>query len=201
MKKYFKRPIYLTLFLLLAGAGILHATMSQKEVEETERRSANKEGMESNAAESAEISWIDFETAYDSYKESGKKVFIYIYTDWCSYCKRMENSTFTNDSVIALLNENFIPIKFNAESKEGIRFMEQEFNFVNQGNRGYHELAAALLQGKMAFPSVVFLSENFEMIQPIPGYQPPENMRNLLDFLGNNLYEEMTWQEYTDSKS
>ena len=31
------------------------------------------------------------------------------------------------------------------------------FKFIPQGNRGYHELAAALLNGKMSYPTVVFM--------------------------------------------
>lgn len=148
-----------------------------------------------NSADTNEIQWKSFEASVDL-KNQGKKYFIYVYTDWCSWCKRMKSTTFADEKVINLLNDKFIPIMFNAESQEPIDFKGREFNFVKGGRNGYHELAAALLNNQLSYPSVVFLDEEMNMIQPLPGYKSAEDLRIILTFLGDRIYEKMQFEEY-----
>lgn len=48
-----------------------------------------------------------------------KLVFVDVYTDWCGYCKKLDKEVYTNPDVIAYFEENFINIKFDAESQFG----------------------------------------------------------------------------------
>ena len=96
-----------------------------------------------------------------------KKIFIDVYTDWCGWCKRMDKATFQNPEVAAYMNEHYYNVKFDAEQKESIEILGNTFEFVPQGSRGYHELAAALLNGKMSYPTVVFMNPKFEMLKNI----------------------------------
>ena len=41
-------------------------------------------------------------------KEQGKPVFVYARSEVCGWCKKFEAETFTNETVIKTLNENFI---------------------------------------------------------------------------------------------
>ncbi len=141
------------------------------------------------------VEWKSFSSSVDL-KETGKKYFIFVYTDWCSWCKRMKSTTFQDEKVITLLNDKFVPVMFDAESKDPITFRGNEFNFVSQGNRGYHELAAALLDNQLSYPSIVFLDEQMNMIQPLPGYKSAEDLSIILTYLGDEIYEEMQFDEY-----
>lgn len=147
-----------------------------------------------------EINWYSFE-ASTKLTETKRKYFIYVYTDWCSWCKRMKGSTFENPEIISLLNEKFIPVMFNAESNEVINFRGKDFGFISNGRRGYHELAATLLNNRLSYPSVVFLDEKMDMIQPLPGYLPADELKIILHFLGDNIYEEMGFEEYYESQT
>ena len=69
------------------------------------------------------IHWMDFESAVAASQKQPKKMFIDVYTDWCGWCKKMDASTFMDDSVAAYINANYYPVKFNAESKDTIRFL------------------------------------------------------------------------------
>jgi thioredoxin-related protein len=142
------------------------------------------------------IEWTAFQKAASEMENTSKKYFIYVYTDWCSWCKRMSGSTFKDEKVVSLLNDKFVSIKLNGEAREAISFKGQEFNYVKNGNRGYHELAAALLNGKLSYPSIVFLDEEMNMIQPLPGYKSAEDLSIILTFLGDKIYENMTFDEY-----
>ena len=151
----------------------------------------------SNAQE--KIQWMSIEEAYalTLTESTPKKIFIDVYTDWCGWCKRMDKATFQNPEVAAYMNEHYYNVKFDAEQKESIEMLGNTFEFVPQGNRGYHELAAALLNGKMSYPTVVFMNPKFEMLSPVPGYQEVGPFMNIAKYFGDNIYTEKSWQDYS----
>ena len=40
-------------------------------------------------------------------KTEKRNLLVFLHTDWCSYCKTMQNSTFKNNKVQDLLKEKF----------------------------------------------------------------------------------------------
>lgn len=142
-----------------------------------------------------QVNWKSFESSI-KLKNQGKKYFIFVYTDWCSWCKKMKSTTLQDPEIVSLLNEKFVPVMFNAESKDPVTFKDHEFKFVSGGRNGYHELAAALLNNQLSYPSIVFLDEEMNMIQPLPGYKSAQDLRIILTFLGDKIYEEMDFNRY-----
>ncbi|MEX2336216.1 MAG: DUF255 domain-containing protein [Fulvivirga sp.] len=149
----------------------------------------------SSVAESP-VNWMSFEEALEKSKTEKRKIFIDVYTDWCGWCKVMEKNTFSEPEIAKYLNENFYPVKLDGEQKEDITFKGQTFKFVPSGRNGYHELAAALMQNKLSYPTVVFLDEDFNMIQPLAGYQKPEPFKKIIQYIGGDHYKTMKWAEW-----
>jgi thioredoxin-related protein len=108
----------------------------------------------------------------------------------------MDKATFQNPEVAAYMNEHYYNVKFDAEQKESIEMLGNTFEFVPQGKRGYHELAAALLNGKMSYPTVIFMNDKFEMLSPVPGYQEAPEFLKVASFFGNDSYKTVPWEEY-----
>lgn len=144
------------------------------------------------------VNWLDIEAAYDSVMAdtTGKKVFIDVYTDWCGWCKRMDNTTFKDKKVIEYLNENFYSVKFDGEFKGDVILGTDTTRFVNNGRRGYHELAFSLLGGRLSYPTVVIMDENFNVVSPVPGYRDGKDMLPVLEFLGEDIYKTKKWEEF-----
>jgi thioredoxin-related protein len=142
------------------------------------------------------VQWLTIEDAYAQSKINPKPIFIDVYTDWCGWCKRMDANTFSNPVIAELLNKHFYAVKFNAEQKEEINILDNTFKFVAQGQRGYHELAAALLQGKMSYPTTVFLAADFSMIQPVPGYQDAKGFESIVSYFSGDAYQTTTWEDF-----
>jgi thioredoxin-related protein len=142
------------------------------------------------------IQWLTFEEAVAKSKEKPKKMLIDVYTDWCGWCKKMDKDTYDNALIAQYINENYYAVKFNAEQKESITFDNHTFKFVAQGGRGYHELAASLLQGQMSYPSTVFLDEQFRLIQPLPGYYTAKDFDPILKYFVEGMSKNISFEDY-----
>lgn len=132
------------------------------------------------------IQWMGFEEAVKKSESDKKKIFIDVYTDWCGWCKRMDATTFNNDTVIDYMNQNYHAVKLNAESRDTIRFRDQVFVFRPEYKA--NEIALSLLSGKMGYPSFVVLDENFSMLNVIAGYQTPEQLLPALQHFAQNKH-------------
>ena len=145
-----------------------------------------------------DINWISWEEAVELSKTDAKpkKIFVDVYTDWCGWCKKMDQNTFQNPEVSKYMQDNFYMVKMDAEGKDPIVYQGKTFKYVPSGRRGYHELAAALLQGKMSYPTVVFLDESLNMLSPVPGYQQVEPFMQIAKYFGDNIYKNKDWQSY-----
>lgn len=142
-----------------------------------------------NELQEEEIQWMTLEEAFKKSKKNPKKIFIDVYTDWCGWCKVMDKQTFTDPNIIAYMNATYYPVKFNAEQKEPINYQGKEYKFVESGRRGYHELAAAILQGRLSYPSIVFMDEETNVITAIPGFRRPPELDNFMKFFGGDHHK------------
>ena len=154
------------------------------------------------AVAAQQVNWISWDQAVATVQggSNDKKIFIDVYTDWCGWCKRMDKDTFQNPEVAAYMNENFLMVKLDGEQKEPIEYNGKTYKFVPSGRKGYHELAAALLQGRLSYPTVVFLDEELNMLSPVPGYQKPDAFLQIAMYFGDNIYKEKDWQTYSGTR-
>jgi len=142
------------------------------------------------------ITWLSFDEAMELNKKEPRKWIIDVYTDWCGWCKRMDATTFKDPKVVNKINEDFYAVKLDGEYKKDITVHDKTFSFVPNGRRGYHELPAELMQGKMSYPTMVFMNEEVQVMQPIPGYQSAENLLPILVFLGDDIFKKQPWEEF-----
>ncbi len=135
------------------------------------------------------VKWMTFEEAVAKNKIEKRKIFIDVYTDWCGWCKVMDKNTFTDPKVAELLNESFYPVKFDAEQTADVIFNGTTFKFVPSGNNGTHQLASALLNNQLSYPTVTFLEDDYTAVYPLPGYRKPEEFHPYLVFFAENHHK------------
>ncbi len=153
----------------------------------------------SSGLQAQKVEWLSWDEAAQraATDKNPKKVFIDVYTDWCGWCKKMDKDTFQDAAVADYMSKNFYMVKLDGEGKEPIEFKGKTYKFVPQGRRGYHEFAVALLQGRMSYPTVVFLDEKLNMLSPVPGYQKPEPFLTIARYFGDNIYKDTDWATYS----
>ena len=179
-------------FSVIAFSAVLFAFTPEKNAPEPITPIAN---------ETAQVKWYTWDEAIKAAEKSPKKVFVDVYTQWCGWCKKMDQSTFTDPQVAEFMNRNFYAVKFNAEQKELVQFKGHELKYMpNAGRRGVHELAYALLDGRLGYPSFVYLDENQNRISISPGFKNGDVMLKELRYIAEGHFKNKTWEEYSNSK-
>ncbi len=152
-------------------------------------------------AERGVVQWMSLEQALEKSKTEKRKILVDLYTDWCGWCKHMDSTTFVDPKVAKYLNEHYYPVKFNAEQDNDIVFKDKTYKFKKNGARGYHELAIFWLNNRLSFPTTVFLDENLQVIQPVPGYQDASKMDAIINYFGSDSHKKTPWEAYEKSFS
>ena len=144
------------------------------------------------------INWITIQEAEKLSKKQPRKIVIDVYTDWCGWCKKMDKSTFADEKVAKYVNKHYYAVKLDAETKEEILLNGKTYKF--DPKLGVNEIAAELLQGKMGYPSTVYLDEKFNMLAPVMGFYDAKKFENLLMYFAENHYKKGSFEEYVAKK-
>lgn len=109
-----------------------------------------------------EIPWgSDLEAALQRSESKDLPLVTYFHTDWCTYCRQMEATTFQDPDVIEHLAREYVLVKLNAEKDEqGIRLREK-FEVT-------------------AYPTFLLMTPSGEEIDRVQGYLPPESFTSAL---------------------
>jgi len=145
------------------------------------------------------VNWLTWEEVEAKSGIERRKVFVDVYTQWCGWCKKMDKATFQQDDVASFLNDNYYSIKFDAESKRDIILNGKVYKYVKNGKRGYHELALEIMKGKLSYPTIVFIDENMEVLQPIPGYRGPNEFKMMMTYFAGDYFKSVPWKRYSMS--
>ena len=96
---------YVLLFLFVAGLMTWQPLFSQTK------------------ATSTRAGWKSFDAGVEHAKVSRKKILVDIYTDWCSWCKKMDEEVYSDPKVKEYLTKYFVIIKLNAEGEGTIQYL------------------------------------------------------------------------------
>ena len=158
-------------------------------------------------AQEAHINWMSIAQVQEAMKKEPRKVMIDVYTNWCGPCKMMMKNTFTDPTVIAYLNEHYYAVKFNAEGNidvdfKGNIYKNPDFNPAKTKSRnGTHEFTKAIapVNGRIAYPTIVYMDETFNILTPVQGYLKPVQIMPILSYFGDGAYKTTDWQTYQGS--
>ena len=136
----------------------------------------------SQGAVKTEIDWITLEKAKKYAKKYDKNILVFFYKKECPYCEEMKKETLSDQTVIDLININFLPVKIDSRTKDTIYYNNKAFGNQQPASSGrhdwrhdfYHEVARFNQKGKelTTTPTIVLFNSKFEKLTVFPGKQP-----------------------------
>jgi thioredoxin 1 len=122
-------------------------------------RSNPKVDFKEDTADGIHFQKGNWQQALDLAKKENKVVFLDIYATWCGPCKQLKKYTFTEKSAGDFFNANFVNMALDGEQPEG----------------------AALAQkfGIEAYPTLMFVTPEGELITKSPGFRTASDLINL----------------------
>lgn len=149
------------------------------------------------------VNWLSLSEAEAKMAKEPRKVLVDVYTTWCGPCRMMDQNTFQDPKVVEYINKNYYAIKFDAESPETITFKGNEYKNEGhdpnkRGRNSTHDLARAIapVNGRIAYPTVVYMDENFKILAPVQGYHTPQQIEPILKFIAEGDYQDQSFEEY-----
>jgi len=130
------------------------------------------------AGEEGDVDWYSYKDGMEALESGDKTGFLHFYTDWCGYCKKIDDETFSSKNISDYLNDNFIPIKVDAEAERDVA-----------GQYGANQ-----------FPLNIFLSADAEVIAGRPGFIPPDQMIDILKYIHTESFESMSFMDFLEKQ-
>lgn len=123
-----------------------------------------------------------------------KYVLVYLHADWCGLCRVLEAVSLRDSGVVRAVGAHFVPWAFNGMDQQTHWYEGQAFKW--RKTERIHELAYLLLDRDVRYPAFVILDERGQLLTQLVGYMPPERLRKLLRYYGEEHYYTTSWEDF-----
>lgn len=126
------------------------------------------------------IEWMSYDDGLVKAKKTDRQIMVDFTTSWCGWCKKMEREAFSDPEVIKTLNQEFVPVRVDGDSKkelniDGYIISERDLTRSQFGVRGY--------------PAFWFLESDGSKIVQIRGYKPTGTFKEVLAYINERKYD------------
>lgn len=66
------------------------------------------------------IDWVDYANGTAVARAENKPMLVFFYRDSCPYCRKLNQGAMTDTALVQYLNEKFVPIRVNTESRKPV---------------------------------------------------------------------------------
>lgn len=172
-----KENILVIGIICIAVAGIIIYSTSESTISESEKTDIKSQTESQKTEINSDIDWKGYLQGLEVAKDAKKPVFLYFHAEWCTYCKKLKQTTFKNSAVLEYLKNNFISIKVDTDKK---RELAKQWNVKG-------------------LPTLWFLESDNSKISSIPGYVDEKHFLSILKYIHTKSYDEMSFPEFVET--
>ncbi len=136
------------------------------------------------------INWMSFGEALKYSRDVNRIIFVYVYTDWCPQCKKLDAMTFTDETVQYYLRNNFVCTKINAESDR-----EHQCNGQTITER---QIAQSL--GVDGYPTMIMLAPLGGSLGAFSGFRESADLQQILIYYGEGHFLKMPYDKWLKNR-
>ena len=190
--------------ILLVSCGKNNETATAKQNEQTT----------SEKVSTTEVVWYDdWDKGMEAAKKEQKPVYIHFTAAWCSWCRKMENETYSAADVKKSFISDWITISLDTEDtkKTGKVYLDESAKSVLvylKGDKGSFEEKALSNQQLMQFfggkglPTLLFIDKEGAPVEKISSYIQKEEFGVILDFLSEEAYKKnISFEDFKKKKA
>ena len=144
------------------------------------------------------VNWLSIKEAQEKNKTAPKPILLDLYTDWCGWCKHMMKTTYSNQNLANYINQNFYPVKFNAETKDTVEYNGQLYYPSSKEPKTPHQLALKFLGSGLSYPSTVFITNNYQFNMLTQGYLDEKKIEPILIFMVENIFRTTQYEDFSE---
>ena len=124
------------------------------------------------------VPWQNYHGAMATGKAESKPILLHFTADWCKWCKKMKNETYSDFKVARYLQDNFSTGWVDTEQ--------------------YRNLAKKYSVNSL--PTLWFLDSDGVSLTRVDGYLGAEKMLLVLEFINTKAYKTMEYQAWKEKK-
>ncbi len=144
------------------------------------------------AAAAGKGTWHSFDEGISLAAKQDKTILVDFYTNWCHWCKVMDEKTFQNETIAKKLKDRFVTVRLNAEDSQ---------SYSNYQGVTYSNVELTRAFGITGYPSLAFLDSSGKPITIIPGFVPPEQFVDILDYIDKKCYaKDVSFEDFLKTK-
>ena len=145
--------------------------------------------------------WVSFQELERKRQEQKKKILLFLEASWNNSSRMMEKVVFPDPLFAAEAQEHFYCLRLDVQSRDTLTFMARTFSNAGEQNNNLHQLAIALSDRVLRVPGIFLFDEEGKLMENLPYYMDKNRGRMILDYVGNDTYKIMSWEDYVKMRS
>lgn len=149
------------------------------------------------------VNWMSMEEAIEKQQKAPRPIYLDIFANWKNTSTVMLVSTYANDTIASILNNEFYPVRFEATTRDTMRLKGTVF--TNPGKtkeeKHLHDFASTLLLSNkkgFSFPTLIIFER--KVAKPIHFYQHffgKKSLEAMLRFYSTDAYKKQNYSQFS----